>query len=221
MLSRLSLVCDDFCRLVTSELPGLRQHALRLCRDVDAAADLVQDTVERALARRDSFAPGTHLRSWLHTILRNIFTDNWRRSSIRPEQPCDFQLHPPPDPSEPATGRWREVDDTQLRAAMRQLPDPLRTAFELHATEGLSYKALASRLGIKRSTAGTRLMRARRRLLALLTGARPAHAAQPAAIRPRAAIRRRPAARTDSRPPGYAPGAPSTRARPGRCSCAL
>jgi RNA polymerase sigma-70 factor, ECF subfamily len=194
MISTSSNPSPDFRRLITEELPGLKVHALRLCKDTCAAADLVQDTVERALSREATFAPGTHLKQWLHTILRNLFTDGWRRSNIYREVASDFRFQRAPDPWDRALSRWREVGDDELRAAMDQLPDRLRTAFELHVTEGLPYHALAARLGVKRSTVGTRLLRARRFLLKVLSAPQPA-------------------VPTGSRRPGSAPAAPSIRAQ--------
>jgi RNA polymerase sigma-70 factor, ECF subfamily len=172
---------DDFEDCAVAELPGLHALALRLCRDQASAADLVQDTIERALANRDRFTRGTQLSSWLRTIMRNIFADNWRRANVHPQMslppescgtwgPCARDAEPdgggPGDLEDAA--RWRYVDDDQLRAALAQLPEPLRLAFELHTAEGLSYAALAQRLGIAVSTVGTRLLRARRRLRATL-----------------------------------------------------
>src|SRR6187397_297954 len=49
----------------------LLRSALRLTRDIDAAHDLVQETLLRALAAWDGYIPGSNCRAWLHKILKN------------------------------------------------------------------------------------------------------------------------------------------------------
>ena len=60
-------------------VPAMRAFALSLCRSPDRADDLVQDTIVRAWGHFDSFTPGTQLRSWLFTILRNGFYSDLRK----------------------------------------------------------------------------------------------------------------------------------------------
>jgi RNA polymerase sigma-70 factor (ECF subfamily) len=64
---------------IVLHVPALRAFALSLCRSPDRADDLVQDTVVRAWSHFDSFTPGTHLRGWLFTILRNGFYSDLRK----------------------------------------------------------------------------------------------------------------------------------------------
>ncbi|HZT87076.1 MAG TPA: sigma factor [Stellaceae bacterium] len=65
---------------LTEQLPFLRLYARRLTHDREHAADLLQDTCEKAWRRRDRFAPGTHLRAWMVTIMRHNFADERKRS---------------------------------------------------------------------------------------------------------------------------------------------
>src|SRR5262245_4403114 len=62
-----------FQDLVVENLPHLRAFAHFLARDRALADDLVQETVLRALCNMDKFEPGTNMRAWLSTILRNQF----------------------------------------------------------------------------------------------------------------------------------------------------
>ena len=61
-------------------IPRLRAFGISLCGDVDKADDLVQETLQRALANIDSYEPGTNMLAWLITILRNLFYANYRKS---------------------------------------------------------------------------------------------------------------------------------------------
>jgi hypothetical protein len=56
---------DDQKWLIAREMPHLRRYALALLRDADAADDLVQDTVERAIRKRHLWRQHGTLRSWL------------------------------------------------------------------------------------------------------------------------------------------------------------
>src|SRR5580704_18102246 len=64
---------------IVERIPKLLNRANLLTRDEDAAADLTQETLARAWAARDSFAPGTNLDGWLYTIMRNKFYSDGRR----------------------------------------------------------------------------------------------------------------------------------------------
>ena len=43
---------SDFSRRLQEEIPALRRYARFLARDADQADDLVQDSLERAIAKR-------------------------------------------------------------------------------------------------------------------------------------------------------------------------
>ena len=69
----------DFDTDLTQLLPRLRIYALSLTRDSVRADDLVQQTVVRSLAGRNSFRPGTNFPGWLFRIQRNEFISGLRR----------------------------------------------------------------------------------------------------------------------------------------------
>ena len=63
-------------------LPDLTRFARVLTRNEDDAHDLVQDCVERALRKQTLFQAGTSLKSWLFTLMRNIFISQRRRVAL-------------------------------------------------------------------------------------------------------------------------------------------
>lgn len=156
---------DELAAAVASHRDALYGRALRLCGDGEQARDLVQDTMERALRRRESFVAGSNLRAWLMTILANRFLDVVRRARIvRVVAIEDREVAAEP----PAEAR---VSAEQLRAAVAALPDELREIITLHAMDGLGYRAIADRLGLPMGTVGTRLARARAHLQTALRAA--------------------------------------------------
>jgi RNA polymerase sigma-70 factor (ECF subfamily) len=63
-------------------LPDLNRFARVLTRNEDDAYDLVQDCIERALRKRELFNDGSSLKSWLFTVMRNIFISQRRRVAL-------------------------------------------------------------------------------------------------------------------------------------------
>jgi RNA polymerase sigma-70 factor (ECF subfamily) len=61
----------SFLDEMMTSIPSLRAFAISLVRDADRAEDLVQETMLRAISKREQFEPGTNLQAWLFVILRN------------------------------------------------------------------------------------------------------------------------------------------------------
>ena len=64
--------------------PRLLRFAWSLTRDREAAEDLAQETIARALASQWRFQPGTNLKAWLFRILRNIHLNVLRAAGTHP-----------------------------------------------------------------------------------------------------------------------------------------
>ena len=61
-------------------LPDLRAFAMSLVVNATRADDLVQETLLKAWKSQDRFVPGTNLKAWLFTILRNQFYTECRKA---------------------------------------------------------------------------------------------------------------------------------------------
>lgn len=145
-------------------IPRLRRYARALLGDAAAADDLVQDTLERALAKLHLYRRGTDLRAWLFTVMHNVYVNQLR--AARPVAPLEEQM---PELAQPA----READALDLRdveRALRRLPPEQREVLLLVALEDMSYGEAARALGIPIGTVMSRLARAREKLRAMLAG---------------------------------------------------
>lgn len=142
---------------IEASIPGLRAYARALLRDREAADDLVQDTLEAAIARQSQWRGDGHLRGWLCRILLNRFRDG-----LRQRRPAAV-LALVPDPSDPPAARRAEdrLALTEVHAAMGQLPEDQRAALLLVALEGMSLAEAARTLGCAEGTLASRLGRAR------------------------------------------------------------
>jgi RNA polymerase sigma-70 factor (ECF subfamily) len=156
----------DVDQWVREHEAALLAVALRLTSGQRAeAADLVQDTFERALRNLDRVQVGSHVRAWLCTILRNLFIDRCRAPKIASEPVDDLQIaavEPEPEPP------WARITPEQLADALSRLEPDFRAVYDLATVESLSYVEIGERLGVPRATVGTRLMRARQKLRAML-----------------------------------------------------
>jgi RNA polymerase sigma-70 factor (ECF subfamily) len=149
---------------VVSLIPALRAFAWSLSHNGSDADDLVQDTLIKAWSNRDKFEPGTNLRAWLFTILRNTYYTNLarKRREVRDEA-GDYAATLKEDPSQ----EW-SVAMKSLQAALAQLPHEHREALILVGAAGLSYNEAAEICGCALGTIKSRVNRARARLLKLL-----------------------------------------------------
>ena len=100
---------------------------------------------------------------------RNLFIDRVRTRAAQPlPVDLDDQVLIAPDPDEREW--WEAITADEIRAALPQIPDELRGAFERFAFERQSYKEIAAALGVPATTVGTRVLRARRHLRAIMGG---------------------------------------------------
>lgn len=143
--------------------------AMKLTRDPAAAEDLVQSTAERALLNAAWYRQGTDVSAWTNRIMYRLFIDACRCARRRAERALPAEVVAASDGGEdrpPCAWEWITMGDVQ--SALLRLTPAQRAAFELCALAGMSYEEAAMRLGIPLRTVGTRLVRARARLRALL-----------------------------------------------------
>lgn len=140
----------------------LRGLARRLCGNPADADDLVHDTYERALRAWGRYVDRGNLRSWLASILHNLFLDRCRKHRRAPRNE-QLEHHEVVAIEPTAPPRWAQVSSDAVLEALAELGPEFRRVYDLHA-QGRSYDEIAAELGIARATVGTRLVRARRRL---------------------------------------------------------
>jgi RNA polymerase sigma-70 factor (ECF subfamily) len=149
---------------LVQHLPRLRRYARALTGDRHQADDLVQDTVERALAKQSLWRRGSRLDSWLLTIMHNIFVNQIRS---RQNQGTEALDELPFEPSERAT-QHDALEVRDVHAALALLPYEQKSVLLLVTLDERSYEDTARILDIPVGTVMSRLSRARDRLRALL-----------------------------------------------------
>jgi RNA polymerase sigma-70 factor, ECF subfamily len=161
---------SDFSRKLEAEIPALRRYARYLTRDADRADDLVQDSLERAIAKRRLWHQPENLRAWLFALQRNVYLNQLRRLARRPaEVPMD-QVFGESGQGEAQTDRLMA---REVLMALETLEPEQREVLVLVVVEGLLYKEVATVLGLPAGTVMSRLSRGRAQLRKTLTGDSP------------------------------------------------
>ena len=145
-------------------LPRLRRYARALTGDATRADDLVQDTLERVLAKLDLWQPGSDLRAWLFTLMHNLFVNQ-----IKARRPADSALDEALD-IPVSGGQMEAMTARDIHAALARLPEPLREVILLVGLEQFGYGEAAQVLGVPVGTVMSRLSRARERMRHMLAG---------------------------------------------------
>lgn len=139
-------------------VPALRRYARALTHDRDGADDLVQDCLERAIAKRSLWRPVGPIRPWLFRILLNLHRNQIRSLRRRPlAVPVDELAESLPAPG----SQFERATLAETARAMERLPLEQREALLLVAVEGLGYTEAAAILDIPVGTLMSRLGRAR------------------------------------------------------------
>jgi RNA polymerase sigma-70 factor, ECF subfamily len=160
----------DQAELLEEHIPGLRRFARALLHgDREAADDLVQDSLERALSRWHQRRREGDLRGWIYTILYHRFITDRYRLRRRGEHKSLSEVQEAEQPG---------VDGDQDRALARRdlmrglatLPEEQRAVLLLVGVEDFSYEEAARILELPIGTVMSRLSRGRERLRRYMNG---------------------------------------------------
>jgi RNA polymerase sigma-70 factor, ECF subfamily len=156
---------DSFKDGLIAHIPSLRAFAASLSGSITLADDLVQDTLLKAWANADKFEPGTNMRAWLFTILRNIYYSLYRKRS-REVQDSEgtyaqrLAVH---------GNQEGHLEIADFQAALAQLPEEQREALIMVGATGISYEEAAEICGVALGTIKSRVNRARTKLAEMLS----------------------------------------------------
>lgn len=162
---------------LTELLPQLRLRALKLCRDRDAADDLLQETALRALSFEASYKSETNLKAWLYQILFSVFITRCRRRRRAGRFIAEHAADPNLWCGDREPSRTNEGLSPPVERAIRALPAQFGQVVVLVDLNALSYGEAAVQLGVPIGTVMSRLHRGRRLLAGKLSPEVPKQAA--------------------------------------------
>jgi RNA polymerase sigma-70 factor, ECF subfamily len=173
----------DFRQAALVHLDALYGFAMALTHNQTEAEDLTQETYLRAMRAFGQLVPDSNLKSWLFTIMRNVWRNKLRHDRSGP-QFVELDSESSPDEAwqfdngsgDPLTILVRKVEREGIRGAIQQLPQAYREIVVLRDLEGFSYRQIATVLDCPAGTVMSRLSRAREQLRMLLNEPRAAAA---------------------------------------------
>ena len=155
----------EFNQLLLQNEDFLKPFAVNLTRDTEAANDLYQETLYKALANREKYNVGTNIKAWLFTIMRNIFINNYRRKAkqktIFDNSPNEFLINQ--KQATVANMAESEMRVKEINKAIQQLPEIFKTPFLLYF-DGYKYNEIADVLHEPLGTIKSRIHFARKLL---------------------------------------------------------
>jgi RNA polymerase sigma-70 factor (ECF subfamily) len=155
-------------------LDALYSYAVMLSRNRTEAEDLVQETCLRALRATQRLRPDSNVKSWLFTILRNVWFNRLRQWGRVPKivelEPDGIgQIGAADSAKDPHATYVSNIEQEQVRNAIQQLSVGHREIIILREYEELSYREIATVLGCPLGTVMSRLSKARSNLRGLLS----------------------------------------------------
>jgi RNA polymerase sigma factor (sigma-70 family) len=160
----------EFEELLVDNSEFLRPFAINLTRDNEAAQDLYQETMYKALANQEKYHAGTNIKAWLFTIMRNIFINNYRRKAkhqtVFDNSPNDFLLNN--NQVTVANVAESNMQMKEIRKAIYNLPEIFKTPFSLYF-DGYKYHEIAEALHEPLGTIKSRIHFARKLLKEQIT----------------------------------------------------
>lgn len=142
---------------VVDLIPALRAFARSFCRVPEDADDLVQETLVKGLANLDKFEPGTRLKSWLFTIMRNTHYTRIKAAAREAPGLLDCASN---RPISEASQEW-SIRSKEVYRAIQKLPEHQREVLMLIGVLGVSYEETAEICNCAIGTVKSRLNRAR------------------------------------------------------------
>jgi len=150
---------------LVEHLGAMRAFAMSLTRNSSLADDMVQDALVKAWTKIHTFEPGTNMRAWLFTIVRNTYYSHHRKAR-REVSDVDGVLSEGLSQKPDHDGRLQMRD---FNTAFDQLNDEQREALVLVGAAGFSYEEAADTCNVAVGTIKSRVNRARARLTELMS----------------------------------------------------
>ncbi|MFT4055634.1 MAG: sigma-70 family RNA polymerase sigma factor [Novosphingobium sp.] len=143
-------------RIYAEHRPALVDYATPIVGSCDSAEDVVQEAYFRFVPTKPSLLMGLRTPvGYLYRIVRNIAIDWTRRDAAELRRNAAYALTRDVQPLAPSAEEEILCNDEarQVLAALAELPEPKRRAYEMSVFGEMSSAQIADHLGISRATA--------------------------------------------------------------------
>lgn len=138
---------ERFSQLYETEAPRLLRYFRRHTHDCHTAPDLVQDAFAR-LAATERATPLVNPAAYLQRIARNLLIDRARSRALRDTWHVALDEEQGSVPASQEDALLASELLTLYEKAIAELPERTRMIFVLQRADGLTYRAIAQRLGL-------------------------------------------------------------------------
>lgn len=154
----------------TNELNNLLfSFALRLTRSRQDAEDLMQETAIKAYKYRNNFAEGTNFKSWISTIMRNTFINQYRKRKTR-----RHLNQPTTEVTENVVNKNVVANSGEQNLRMQEMKRMMDSIGKIYSVpfmmfyKGYEYQEIAVKLNIPIGTVKSRIFSARVKMKQLI-----------------------------------------------------
>lgn len=162
------MTVTDFSYLLLSQKDTLSYYAYSLTKDQNDAKDLVQETIIRALVKKDKFTMGSNMKAWLRTMMRNIFINNYRKNKVSIVTTSSFYDNPEVLYSNTTYNEgFSSLQVKEVKKKVNELPEAYRMPLELYY-KGFLYKEISEILEQPLGTIKSRIHLAKKSLSSTL-----------------------------------------------------
>lgn len=138
----------------------LYQFAYRLTNNAESARDLLQDTSLAVLDNERLYTPNTNFSAWCHTIMRNLFTNQYRKTQ-RERAYCETMSNSMLVFHDSTVDSFS--DTTEILQVLELLPAWQKESFVLHIS-GFKYREIAEKLNLPLGTVKSRIFQSKQQL---------------------------------------------------------
>jgi RNA polymerase sigma-70 factor, ECF subfamily len=162
---------EAFVYLFDRYAPHLHRFFLQIFHDVSVADDMLQVTFLKLHKARATYNPSMPFKPWIFTIASRVRLDEFRRRGRLKEDSDEEKLM-----SVDAKAALKKFDEVGrekelvrvVREVIAKLPESYRAVLYLHRYEQMTFREIASSLGISENAAKVRAFRAYEQLRAEL-----------------------------------------------------
>lgn len=143
--------------------------SLRIVNNTMEAEDIMQEAFLSAFAKMETYKGEVSFGAWLKRIVINKSLDSIKKKNLDVDSLEETVIEIPDTKSE--SGSFEDLDYKieEVREAITRLPEKYRIVLSLYLVEGYDHEEIAGILGINSSTSRSQLVRAKQKLINIIS----------------------------------------------------
>lgn len=153
--------------------PNMLTFAMTLTANQNAASELLQETMQKAIASSDSYVETVSLKSWVFSIMRKTFVNKYRSVVCHVSEMDRTEEYYHLNVAQCTNNAIPEGTATagEVSEAIAEIPETYRRPFAMHV-QGYKCNEIAEEMGLSKRTVKDRIIFAGRKLQNLFAAGR-------------------------------------------------